>query len=91
MPPGNILREQTDAERGYGEEVFDMVAWDDVEEALKERSKMFRIWYAKQGSEYCGVAYWTSKWGETDKTAKEEELESSRCPSCGMRQKRRTT
>merc|ERR1711966_28091 len=26
--------------------------------------------------------------GETDKTTKEEELESSRCPSCGMRQEK---
>ena len=30
------------------------------------------------------MGYWTSKWEKTDKTTKEEELESSRCPSCGM-------
>merc|ERR1711966_181777 len=47
---------------GMRKEVFDTVAWDDVEEALKERSKMFKMWYAKQGSGYCGVGYWTSKW-----------------------------
>ena len=38
-------------------EVFDTVAWDDVEEALKGRSKMFKMWYTKQGSGYCGVGY----------------------------------
>ena len=28
------------------------------------------------------------KWEKTDKTTKEEELESSRCRSCGMRQEK---
>ena len=52
---------------GTRKEAFDTVTWDDVEEALKERSKMFKMWYAKQGSGYCGVGYWTSKWEKTDK------------------------
>ena len=43
-------------------EVFDTVAWGDVVEALKERSKMFKMWYTKQGSGFCGVGYWASKW-----------------------------
>ena len=73
---------------GMRREVFDTVAWGDVVEALKERSKMFKMWYAKQGSGYCRVGYWTSKWEKTDKTTKEEELESSRCPSCDMRQEK---
>ena len=47
---------------GMRREVFDTVAWGDVVEALKERSKMFKMWYAKQGSGFCGVGYWTSKW-----------------------------
>ena len=34
---------------GMRKEEFDMVAWDDVKEALKEWSKMFKMWYAKQG------------------------------------------
>ena len=29
-----------------------------------------------------------SKWKKTDKTTEEEELESSRCPSCGMKQEK---
>ena len=41
---------------GMRQEVFDTVAWDDVKEAIKERSKMFKMWYAKQGSGNCGVA-----------------------------------
>ena len=47
---------------GMRHEVFDMVAWDDVEAALKQRSKMYKMWYAKQGSGFCGVGFWTSKW-----------------------------
>ena len=53
---------------GMRREGFDTVAWGDVAEALEERSKMFKMWYAKQGSGYCGVGYWTSKLEKTDKT-----------------------
>ena len=42
-------------------ETFDMIAGNDVEAALKGTSKMFKIWYAKQGSDFCGVGYWTRK------------------------------
>ena len=42
-------------------EVFDTVAWDDISKALEGISKMFKMWYAKQGLGYCGVGYWTSK------------------------------
>ena len=38
---------------GMRREVFDAVAWGDMAEALKEQSKMFRMWYAKQGSGFC--------------------------------------
>ena len=38
-------------------DVFDIVAWGDVAEAPKERSKMFKMWYAKQGSGFWGVRY----------------------------------
>ena len=43
-------------------EIFDLNAWNDVEAALKGTSKIFRMWYAKQGSGFFGVGYWTSKW-----------------------------
>ena len=39
-----------------------MIAWNDVEAALKRTSKMFKIWYAKQGSGFYGMGYCTSKW-----------------------------
>ena len=39
---------------------------------MKGTSKMFKMWYAKQGSGFCGVGDWTSKW---------EGNEESRCPS----------
>ena len=50
-----------------------MIPWNDVEAALKGTSKMFKLWYVKQGSGFCGVGYWTSKW---------EGNEDSQCPSC---------
>ena len=73
---------------GMRREMFDTVAWGDVTEALKDRSKMFKMWYAKQGTGFCGVGCWTSKWDKTYETAKEEELEASRCSSCGMKQEK---
>lgn len=69
-------------------EMFDTVAWSNVATALKERSKMFKMWHAKQGSRFCEVGHWTSKWEKTDKTTKEEEIEASRFPSCGMKQEK---
>ena len=33
--------------RGTRRKVFDTVAWGDVAEALKERSKLFKRWHAK--------------------------------------------
>ena len=58
---------------GMNAGTFDTIAWDDTEAALEGTSKMFKMWYAKQGSGFCGVGYWTSKWeGNGD----------SRCPSC---------
>ena len=55
-------------------EVFDMMTWGNVAEALKERSKMFKMWYAKQGSGFCGVTYWTSKWEKQIRRRKQRSL-----------------
>ena len=58
---------------GMNAGTFDTIAWDNTEAALEGMSKMFKICYAKQGSGFCGVGYWMSKWeGNGD----------SRCPSC---------
>jgi hypothetical protein len=54
-------------------ETFTIVAWDDVETVLKDRSKMFKMWHKNQGSGFYGGGYWTSKW---------ERNGDSRCPSC---------
>ena len=40
---------------------FDTIAWDDAEAALEGTSKMFKMWYVKQGSGFCRVGYWTSR------------------------------
>ena len=50
-----------------------MIAWNDVGAALKGTRKIFKMWYAKQRSDFCGVGYWTHKW---------EANGDSQCPSC---------
>ena len=58
---------------GMDAETFDTIAWNCVEAALKGTSRIFKMRYLKQGSGFCGVGYWTSKW---------EGNRVSRCPSC---------
>ena len=58
--------------KGMDIETFDIVAWDNIEIALKEKSKMFKMWHAKQESCLYVVRYWTSKWRMDG---------DSRCPS----------
>ena len=41
---------------------FDYIALDYTDEALEGTSKMFKMWYAKQGSGFCGVGYWSRRW-----------------------------
>ena len=58
---------------GMDEPTFSSIAWDDIDAAMRGTSKMYRLWYAKQGSGYCGVGHWTSRYQKgTD----------GRCPSC---------
>ena len=54
-------------------ETFETITWNDAEAALEGTRKMFKTWYAKHGSGFCGLEYWTSKW---------EGNRDSRCPSC---------
>ena len=54
-------------------DIFDMIAWNDAETALKGTSKMFKMWYVTQGLGFCGMRYWTRKW---------EGNGNSLCPSC---------
>ena len=42
---------------GMRHKVSDMVALDNMAEALDDRSEMFRMWYAKQGSGFCGLGF----------------------------------
>ena len=54
-------------------ETFLSISWEDIDAAMKSTSKMYKLWYAKQGCGYCGVGHWTSRYqpGTDD-----------RCPSC---------
>ena len=45
-----------------------MIALKNVAAALEERSKMIMMWHMKQGSGFCWVGYWTSKWQKTKTT-----------------------
>ena len=42
-----------------GADTFDIIAWDDTEAALEGTSKMFKMWYATEGSVFCGIGYRT--------------------------------
>ena len=58
---------------------MDTIAWDDAEAALEGTSKMFKMWYTKQGSGFCGLGHWTSR---------REGNGDSQCPSCRKLNKR---
>ena len=47
---------------GMDAETFDMIAWNDVEAALKGTTTMFKMSYVKHGSGFYRMGYWTSKW-----------------------------
>ena len=44
------------------EETFSSIAWEDIDTAMKATSKMYKLWYAKQGCGYYGVGHWTSRY-----------------------------
>jgi|SaaInl74LU_5_DNA_1037368.scaffolds.fasta_scaffold15862_2 hypothetical protein len=55
-------------------EIFDTVAWEPLRALLEGRPQMFRVWYAKQCSGFCGTGQMITRW---DKDA------SALCPNCG--------
>ena len=54
-------------------EAFDLVQWDDLRRALDSKPRMYQLWYAKQGSGYCGTGKNMKQWQMTT---------NSRCPNC---------
>ncbi len=54
--------------------IFETVAWEPLWELLERRPQMFRLWYAKQCSGYCGTGQMITR---CDKDA------SALCPNCG--------
>ena len=34
-------------------EMFHMVTWDDIQDTLALKPKMYQLWFAKQGSDHC--------------------------------------
>ena len=54
-------------------EAFDRVCWPDLKRTLDTKPRMYQLWYAKQGSGYCGTGKMMKRWRMT---------EDSRCPNC---------
>ena len=54
-------------------DAFDLVQWDDLRRALDGKPRMYQLWYAKQGSGYCGTGKNMQQWQMTT---------NSRCPNC---------
>ena len=54
-------------------EVFDSVEWDAIELTLSDKPRMYKLWYGKQCSGFCGTNSKLVQWGRTD---------DSRCPDC---------
>ena len=55
------------------EKVFEVVDWEAIELTLKNKPKMYNLWYGKQCSGWCGTNKKLKQWGQTD---------DSRCPNC---------
>ena len=58
---------------GMDEPTFSLIAWDDIDTAMRGSGKMYCLWYSKQGSGYYGVGHWTSRYKKGT---------NDRCPSC---------
>eukprot|EP00984_Skeletonema_dohrnii_P028437 scaffold18417_cov79-Skeletonema_dohrnii-CCMP3373.AAC.5 len=56
-------------------EIFDSVTWEDLQNLLQRRPRMYQLWYGKQCSGFCGVGAMVSSWDKN---------ESSKCPNCGV-------
>ena len=54
---------------------FDPVNWEDLQDSLALRPKMYQLWLGKQCLGYCGTGKMPRRW---DKTA------NSSCPNCGI-------
>ena len=54
-------------------EVFDAVEWDGIELALKDKPHMYKLWYGKQCTGFCGTNSKLVQWGKST---------DSRCPDC---------
>ena len=47
-------------------EVFDPVEWDRIELALSDKPRMYKLWYGKQCTGFCGTNSKLVQWGRTD-------------------------
>ena len=54
-------------------DAFDLVQWDDLQRALDSKPRMYQLWYANQGSGYCGTGKNMKQW---------KMATHSRCPNC---------
>ena len=61
-------------------EAFDLLRLDDLRRALDSKPRMYQLWYAKQGSGYCGTGKNMKQWQMTT---------NSRFPNCNQPQRGR--
>ena len=69
-------REFYEKEGLLDKKVFDQIAWDDLDDFLSKKPPMYKLWYGKQGSGYCGTGKWLHRW---------DNLAEKRCPNCWNR------
>ena len=57
--------------------VFDTVDWDPINLSLSDKPQMYKLWYGKQCSGWCGTGNNLKHWQKED----DEEVDT-RCPNC---------
>ena len=59
-------------------ETFDSVNWEDLHKVLQKKSKMYQLWFGKQGSGHGGMGKIPACWDKSARTT---------CPNCNRRNK----
>ena len=60
-------------QRGWTMDQFDSVDWDSIDDALSKKTTGFKIWLAKQHSNFCATRSQLHRYNESD---------NDKCPSC---------
>jgi hypothetical protein len=72
----NYLRNRTRTRDKWPNKRFEEVDWEHLEQALKNKANMYKIWRSKQTSGFCGTQAKVGMYLE-------ESVPDERCPNCG--------